>query len=300
MQLSENFFKNRKINSLVENKTSYVVDNAAMHIFETHEQAERVLLKFDNPVLASMLEGKKVMHLKNENPFDFFPGESIILPSNELMCIDFPEADLNNPTRCLAMCIAEEKIKEILNVMNETMPKDDRSEWTLIDYNFHFNNDKGIYYIIQRLIYLFTENHPSKEIFVNNMIKELIIRILQTNRRKLYEDKHVSTDSRLYYITKYIQNNIHQNLTVEELSKKACMSESSLYRSFKNELGLTPVEFINNERIKLAAKLLQDPKRKVKEVFTECGFESRSYFNRVFRKVKKVSPTQYQQTYFTY
>lgn len=67
------------------------------------------------------------------------------------------------------------------------------------------------------------------------------------------------------------------------------MSESHFYRVFKNELGISPVEFINNERIKLAVSLLQDPKRTIKEVFMECGFESRSYFNRVFKRKKNVS-----------
>ena len=74
MQLSESFYKNRKLENLVENQTSYTLNNAAMHVFETHQQAERVLLRFDKPVLASMLRGKKVMHLRDHNSFDFLPG----------------------------------------------------------------------------------------------------------------------------------------------------------------------------------------------------------------------------------
>lgn len=59
MVLPESFYKNRKLENLVENQTSYTLNNAALHIFETHQQAERVLLQFDQPVLASMLKGKK-------------------------------------------------------------------------------------------------------------------------------------------------------------------------------------------------------------------------------------------------
>lgn len=68
------------------------------------------------------------------------------------------------------------------------------------------------------------------------------------------------------------------------------MSDSNFFRVFKNEIGLSPVDFINTERIKLAVSLLQDPSRKVKDIYMECGFESRSYFNRVFKKLKNVSP----------
>ncbi len=296
MQLPHNFLKGRRLETLVENKTSYTLENAAMHVFETHEVAEKVLLQFNQPVLASMFQGKKIMHLRNHQSFDFLPGESLILPSEELMCIDFPEAQMENPTRCLAMAISEEKIHEIVMLMNETMPKAEKQEWAFVDYNFHFTNDVGIYQIIQRLLFLFTEDHPSKDVFVDFTLRELIIRILQADSKKIYTEKALSLSSsnRLAFIIQYIRDNLGKPLTIEELSHKAYMSESNFHRVFKNELGISPIDFINNERIKLAASLLQDPKKKVKEVYMECGFESRSYFNRVFKRKKTLSPKAYQ------
>lgn len=76
MQLPRSFYTNRKLELLVENQTSYTLNNAAMHVFETHQQAERVLLQFDQPVLASMLRGKKIMHLREQQQFDFYRGIS--------------------------------------------------------------------------------------------------------------------------------------------------------------------------------------------------------------------------------
>ncbi|WP_260443395.1 AraC family transcriptional regulator [Gramella sp. Hel_I_59] len=282
--------------SLVENQTSYTLNNAALHIFETHAQAEKVILEFGQPVLASMLKGKKIMHLKDKQAFDFLPGESLILPSREVMCIDFPEARSNKPTQCLAMAISEEKIKSVLCRMNEQMPKVDNLEWSLLDYNFHFTNDLGIYQILQRLMFLFTEEHPSKDLFVDNMLEELIIRILQTNSKKIYTEKSLglATSNRLAYVVTFIRSNLSSNISISDLSRKACMSESNFYRVFKNELGVSPIDFINNERIKLAVSLLQDKKRSIKEIYRECGFESRSYFNRVFKSRKNMAPGDYQ------
>ena len=153
MQLPDEFLNSRKIESLVENQSSFTLDHAAMHIFETHAQAEQVLLKFDQPVLASMIEGKKVMHLRDYESFQFLPGESLLLPSGELMCIYFPEAQFENPTRCLAMAISEDKINKVLDWMNDTMPKSEGAHWGLMDYNFHFVN-------LQAMIslYLFAED----------------------------------------------------------------------------------------------------------------------------------------------
>lgn len=299
MNLSKAFFEGRRLETLVENKTSYTLQHAEMHVFETHQQAERVLLQFDQPVLATMLVGKKVMHLNEHKPFEFLPGESLILPADEIMCIDFPEADLQNPTRCLAMTIAEEKIREIAMLMNENMPKTEDEEWQFLTHNFHFTNDIAIHQIIHRLLFLFTENHPSKEVFLDLSLRELVIRILQTERREYHTAQSFISDqdNRLTYIIKYIRENLDKSLTVEELSRKAYMSESHFHRVFKNELGISPIDYINEERINLATKLLKDTRKKIKEIYMECGFNSMSYFNRVFKHKKKVSPKEYQMKY---
>ena len=295
MQLPNQFFSGRKLETLVENQTSYTLNRATLHVFETHQSAERVLLQFDQPVLASMLRGKKVMHLRGQASFAFMPGESLILPAHEIMCIDFPEAQADDPTQCLAMTIAEEKIQDVVTMMNEMMPRADGREWTLLDYHFHFTHDTGMYQILRRLLFLFTEEHPAKDLFVDNMLQELIVRILQANVRQAYADPAtVSHNHRLAYVVEYIREHLDQPLRVEALSEKACMSESHFYRVFKNELGVSPVDFINDERIKRAAHLLQNPQRKIKDVYLACGFENRSYFNRVFKQKKHLSPSEYQ------
>lgn len=297
MYLPHNFFKDRRLSEIVENQTTYAAENAALHVFETHGAAKEIQLRFANPVLASMLEGKKVMHLNGQQAFTFLPGESLIMPSDELMTIDFPEARMDNPTRCLAMELSQDNIRTTVQRMNEQMTKPDGKEWQHLDFNFHFPNDDGIHQIIQRLIYLFAENHPSKDIFVNNMIQELIIRILQVNTRERYskESRGMGTSHRLAYVINYIREHIQKSFTIEELSAKAYMSTSNFYKVFKNEMGMSPVDFINKERIAMAMKLLKDPKCNITDVFVRCGFSNRSYFNRVFKKFMDQSPTEYLQ-----
>ncbi len=299
MELPKHFFEGRRLETLVENQTSYSVNNAEMHIFETHQEAEKVLLQFHEPVLASMIEGKKVMHLHGHQAFSFLPGESLILPPDEIMCIDFPEARMDNPTRCSAMSINEEKIAEVVDIMNDKNPRIDDGEWKYADYNFHFTNDTAINQIIQRLFFLFSEDHPSKDVFVDFMLKELIIRILRANYKEIYTEQslQLSGNNRIAFVIDFIRKNLDKPLTITELSRKAYMSESHFHRVFKNEVGISPIDFINNERIKLATRLLANPKIKIKEVYMRCGFDSRSYFNRMFRKKQQLSPTEYQNQF---
>ena len=168
-----------------------------------------------------------------------------------------------------------------------------------MDYNYHFTNDASIYGIIQRLLYLFTENHPSKDFFVDNMLQELIIRILQGNTWEKYTQNasKLGSNNRLAYVIEYILQHLHEPLSVSDLSKKACMSESHFHKTFKEELGVTPIDYINSERIKMAVNLLKDSDRKIKEIYLECGFENRSYFNRLFKRKIHVSPGEYQSKF---
>lgn len=299
MKLPDHFFAQRKLEQLVENKTSYTINNAELNVYETHHYAEQIILQFSQPVLASMLEGKKVMHLKNRTPFNFLPGESLCLPADETMCIDFPEAEKERPTRCLAMQMDEVLIKNILDGMNESMPKADQLIWEMSDDNFAFTNDPAIHQLLQRLIFVFMEDHPSKETFIELMMRELIIRIKQTENRDTYHNNllKINSTNRMAYTIQYIKDHLHEELSVKHLATKAHMSEPNFHRVFKNEIGTSPIHFINQTRIKRATAMLSDPHIKLKEVFLSCGFSNPSYFNRTFKKIQGISPKAYQKRF---
>jgi AraC family transcriptional regulator len=299
MKLPLSYHRHKKLDTLIENKTTYTLQSAEMNIFETHQATEQVLLGFQQPVLATMIKGKKIMHLEGKSAFSFLPGESLLMPPNGMMCIDFPEATNGNPTQCLAMTISEGIISNILELMNMQYPKTEGVEWQFSQQNFHFSNDAAIQQIIHRLIFLFAENHPTKDMFVDMMLKELLVRIMQTESRQqlLQNIPAQQTQNRIAFIVDYIRENIHEKLTIKQLSQKTYMSESHFYRFFKNELGISPVEFINNERVQLAANLLQESRRKIQDISEACGFNSLSYFNRVFKHKYAISPSAYQHKF---
>lgn len=296
MELTQAHYQRRRLETYVENRTVYTLQNAELNVYETHAHAEKVELAFNAPVLASMLIGKKVMHLR-DNSFDFFPGESVVLPPGELMRIDFPEATTLNPTQCLALTIDDSSIRQVVTHLNETAPKlEEHAEWRFTDYNFHFTNDMAVNQIIARLIWIFTENHPSKDVFAGFMLKELIIRLMQTEARHLLVDNtaNLQHQSRLAFVIQFIRDHLHDAINIDTLSKKACMSQTHFFRCFKNELGVSPVDFINAERIKLAKELLRDSARTISDVCYACGFNNLSYFNKMFKRATNLTPSEYK------
>ncbi len=287
----------RPLKTLVENRTTFTLKNAALNLFETHEMANAVHLRFDHPVLASMIQGRKVMHLRNRPGFNFLPGESVILPTDELMVIDFPDATEGQATKCLALEIDPDEIRKVIEHMNEQRPRCDQQNWQRAEHNFHFTNDPGVTQLIQRLIFLCAEDHPAKDLFVSMALRELLIRMLEAESRDqhLRDPAKQATSQPITASVTYILSHLDEKLTVAKLSRMAYMSESGYFRAFKNEMGMSPVHFINTQRLKLAASLLREGAKSIQEVALHCGFNSTSYFTRIFKKHFAISPTSFQK-----
>ena len=292
--------RGRNLTTLVENKSTYNSSYSELNIFETHAFAEKVSLQFDFPIIASMLTGKKIMHLKGVAPFEFFPGETVIIPSNEEMIIDFPLATRQDPTQCLALAIDPEKIKEITTTFNqEVQIEDENSNWSLDNVSSHLTNQPEVNHLVQRLVHTFTNNNKSKDAILDLMIKELIVRLLQTNAKQLLlkEGDTIFTDTRIGTVIKFIQNNLaNQDITVDTLANEANMSSSHFHKQFKNTLGISPIDYVNSERIKFSKRLIaEDTKRLLSDIAFLSGFNSVSYFNRQFKKQELVAPSKYRK-----
>jgi len=196
------------------------------------------------------------------------------------------------------MTISPDKINRIIEDMNNLLPKVS-GEWLPSDVNYTFSNDLAISQIVDRLMFLFMENHSSKDLFVDMMLKELMIRILRSENRfsLVSNSKELASTHRVASVIDYIKENLDKSLSIAELSKTACMSESNFFKVFRNEMDLTPIEFINNERIKRAAQMLRTSNVKIKEVYIACGFNNVSYFVRIFKKFMGKTPTEYRHSF---
>ena len=289
--------RKRKLTTLIENRTTYSSSYSELNIYETHQAAHQIALKFDMPIIASMLTGKKIMHLKGMPAFDFLPGESVVVPSGQKMVIDFPVATMDHPTQCLALAIDPNKISEIASRFNEDVRiENENNNWSIDTNSSHLTNQAEVNHLINRLVHTFTQNTKSKDVILDLMIQELVVRLLQTKaRQSILND--VYCDTRIGSVIKYINAHLtDKNITVENLARKAYMSTSHFHKQFKNTLGVSPIDYVNSERIKLSKKLIaNDTKVAIGDVAFKAGFNSISYFNRQFKKHELIAPSHYRK-----
>lgn len=291
----------KSLKTLIENRTVFSLDHCELNIFETYQETALVPLKFNDLVVTSMLRGKKVMHLFDDPSFEYLPGETVIVPSNVEMKIDFPEATKDNPTQCIALAIDNKVITNTLDFLNEKYPKEGKNNlWKLDHENYFFYNNIDLAATINKLIKECMGNSLTKDAIADLTLQELIIRIIQTQTAKRFENEQfIHSNNPILPSIEFIRENIREQINLKDLSDKACMSTTSFYRYFKRELGMSPIEFILNEKIKYAKKLLNNPNIQINEVSYATGFEDCNYFIRLFKKHEGVTPKQYQLMNFS-
>lgn len=109
---------------------------------------------------------------------------------------------------------------------------------------------------------------------------------------ELSSDVHVGA-SKISPAIQMIHDNLLKPIDAEKLADLCGLSQSQMYRLFKDETGTSPVEYRNRLRVEKACILLSEKEFTVGEIAEMLGFESIFYFSRVFKKHIGVAPTHY-------
>jgi AraC-like DNA-binding protein len=286
------------LQTLTENRRIFNLQHCELNVFESYEPTYHVPLTFDNFVITSMVRGKKIMHLHDQPAFEYLPGESVIVPANETMVIDFPEAAASNPTQCIALAVDSSYIRNTLQYLNGyyNSAEDEKNDWRLHFSQYHFNNDTDVAELIDKLIRICSGADRSKNIYADLSLKELLIRIVQSQQLQMLSEERAANNnhSRLHFVLQYIHEHLTEKIPVDTLSRKAYLSRNIFFKWFKEQFGLTPLEYITRERIRLARQLLADDRNSVSEVGLQCGFSDVNYFVRTFHRSEGLTPGAYR------
>ena len=102
-------------------------------------------------------------------------------------------------------------------------------------------------------------------------------------------------DERMRQVLNHIHEHITEDITVEQLANVACVTKTYFIRLFKQEFGISPVQYINKKKVERAQQLLYTTNNSVKEVAYRLGISDHSYFIRLFRKVAGITPQEYRK-----
>jgi AraC-like DNA-binding protein len=93
----------------------------------------------------------------------------------------------------------------------------------------------------------------------------------------------------------FMKNNIKEQLTLEKLANKANLSVSHYSSIFKQEIGISPIDYFIRLKIKRACLYLDSTELKINEIAIKVGFTDPYYFSRCFSKIMHTSPSEYRK-----
>lgn len=284
---------------MVENPTVFSFDRTELAIYETLEPESGIVSKFHSTTVAIVQSGNKHIELANHT-FNLQVGDVLVLAPGTELGVSIQHASVFCPCISLSCTIPKENILKQGDKIVKQHPSPSHVDSITYVYqgkDFLLFRESKIYQLIQRLMELAMEPNQSNAYFVELALDELTVRLLQTQARRLLlksTGAPVLPENFMSAI-EYIDANYTETISIETLCSIACVSKTVLFKKFKDTFGATPVEYILKRKIESAVSmLLYKPLHSVKQIAMECGFNSESYFNYVFKKRTGTTPVVYR------
>lgn len=100
---------------------------------------------------------------------------------------------------------------------------------------------------------------------------------------------------RINNVCTFLQNNYNQKITLKQAADLIYLTESNFCKFFKKATGKTYSDYLNELRINEACRMLVQTEKTISEISYACGFETLSYFNRVFLFKKAMTPSAFRK-----
>ena len=184
-------------------------------------------------------------------------------------------------------------------VLNMPLPKDDDP---LLLQRLNDLNQKDTYFQldsqIQKLIQMLVAEMQSSpdDLLLSRACNDTVVALLQ---RHMSTFTSIRRDSRfdLEAIDRYIEQHLSQKISVTQLAGSVFLGESQFHSLFKEQMGITPHQYVLGKRIDMAKQLIEQGHLTLGQVAEFTGFSGQSAFTHTFSRLQGMSPSLYKKQF---
>ena len=154
--------------------------------------------------------------------------------------------------------------------------------------------ESGIAEYIQKIDKLCDEKSAGYQIAVKGYLYLMLHRLVSEIGETFSQISQKNID-KIKTILSYVEQHYSENITVEEAAELCFYSKSYFMKFFKESMGVSFINYLNDYRLETAANMLRATDGNILEIACACGFDNLSYFNRSFKKKYKITPGKYRK-----
>ncbi len=159
------------------------------------------------------------------------------------------------------------------------------------------DEQKDILRYLNAMVQEATSQQMSYELVCHNLLEILLIKILRHQHFDLEVGKQSKATKDISFIKHYLETYYHESIQLEDLASMTHLSRFYISHSFKKEIGMSPMEYLIDIRIKESKILLRTTNYSISQVADIVGFTTPTYFSKQFRKSTGISPTDYREQF---
>ena len=127
-----------------------------------------------------------------------------------------------------------------------------------------------------------------------NMLKDFVYKFLLECIAAINSTKVQKENPTIKKVCDYINENLSKDISLEQMADYAGVSSFYLSKLFKEEKGITFINFLTDRRLEKSRELLNDTELSIKEISAAIGYNDQNYFSRLFKNKYGASPTEYR------
>ena len=153
--------------------------------------------------------------------------------------------------------------------------------------------------LLNRILKEKTSDQIGSDLLNYLMLMELFVlisRALKAEWEMSIKNKSPKIKELMQSAIQFILNNFEREISITDIAKYVFLSPSYFTRAFKEDTGLSPMQYLLNIRIKRSCELLVETDLKVGDIAHSVGFSNQQRFNDMFKKQMKMTPMQFRNT----
>ena len=113
----------------------------------------------------------------------------------------------------------------------------------------------------------------------------------------MFKGQKDHTDKEILKAQEYIEKNIHEKITIDELAKISALGRRTFERRFKQATNNSVLEYVQRIKIEAAKRQFETSRKKINEVMYDVGYTDTKAFRDLFKKITGLTPVEYRNKY---